>query len=214
MRSFTLAKKADVSTGEHVTDGPLSSGPHEVLYFVVQVRNHWSPNNTFFSLFLIPTPSCFSSFSSFSSHLSSLCLLLSLSFSLSIFLLLFALSVFPSLFRCSSRHFVLSRSFAQRTSRSRVGHTPVRVKVSSVPAPCFFFTFATPPPSAATTFRDTPPTHAAHLLPHTTAEFLDRLNDDDASRHIRISVEARRFLSADFFFSRDAKRSLACEGRT
>lgn len=163
-----------------MTDGPLSSGPHEVLHFVAQSEITGPPILNFSPSFSPPPPPV-----SFSLRLS------------------------PSLHLCvffivSSQRLILSRSFAQRTSRSRVGHTPVRVKVSSVPAPCFFPTFATPPPS----------THGDHYLPRhsTDARPLLILNHTRPRRVPRptamrpSSVSARRFLSADFFFLHDSKR--------
>lgn len=69
--------------------------------------------------------------------------------------------------------FVLSRSLEQRASRSPVGHTPVRVKVSSVlpriPPP--FPLFIKPPPSVTTTFRDT--SNDTSCPSSTTAKFFD-----------------------------------------
>lgn len=114
-------EEVDVSTREHVADGPLSSGSRGALRFVERPEITAALN--------LP-----SSLLPFALHFLSLCR--SVAFSLGLYHL-------PSLFLSLSLlltlsstlvllTFVLSRSFEQRASRSRVGHTPVRVKVSSV----------------------------------------------------------------------------------
>lgn len=93
-----------------------------------------------------------------------------LSFSFPIPLSSLSFSLLPTLFTAL---FSLARSFEQRASRSPVGHTPVRVKVSSVlpRIPPSFPLFIKPPPSTATTFRDT--SNDTSCPSFTTAKFLD-----------------------------------------
>lgn len=155
-------KKVNVSTCEHVTDGPLSSGPREALHFVKRgVRDHCGVEPSSF-----PSPLLILFLSIFL-----VLFLLALSSSLRPLSLSFSLSLTHPLYR-----FVLSRSLvraASFASRSPVGHTPVRVKVSSVlprilpPFPLFI----KPPPSATTTFRDT--SNDTSCPSSATAKFLD-----------------------------------------
>lgn len=118
-------EEVDVSTREHVVDGPLSSGSRKALHFVERPEITAALNLPS----SLPPPSLFVLFLSIV-----LCVFFSLPLS-SLFLSPSPPSLFLSLslpHSSCSPSFVLSRSFEQRASRSRVGHAPVRVKVSSV----------------------------------------------------------------------------------
>lgn len=146
-------EETNVSTREHVVDGPLSSGSREALHFVERLEITAALN----------LPSSLLPFALRSLSLSIvLCLFLSV---LVIFFFSFSSSFFLSLFLpllSSSPSFVLCHSNEQRASRSRAGHVPVRVKVSSVLRRAFLplrvyqtTTFDDHYLSATTTFRDT-----------------------------------------------------------
>lgn len=134
-----------------------------------------------------------------------------------------ALSVFPVFLffffftlPSPSPSLVLSRSFEQRASRSRVGHTPVRVKVSSVlaslrPSHPFF--------SRRRHLRDDHhlPRHSTDAVSSNDTRCLcssitgprhkfPSANDSVPSCRVSPFCAARRFLSMNFFFLRDAER--------
>lgn len=185
--SHIIAMEVNVSTYEHVTDGPLSSGSHEALHFVERgVRHHCDVGSSFFPFPLCSSLFFSSSFWSFSSR--------SYLSSLPTPPLLF-LSHPPSL-PLRPLSFARATSFAFSSRSYTCESESVLSVLPRIPSPSHYLSnrhLRRLPPSAT--------------LPTTQAAHPPRLPSSSTRPVVsRQSPPARRFLSVDSSFLQDAKR--------